>query len=29
MEARLGEEGKNVSETNIAELEALWQEAKR
>jgi MazG family protein len=29
IEQRLGEEGKHVSETPIAELEALWQEAKR
>ena len=29
IEQRLGEEGKNLTETNIAELEALWQEAKR
>jgi len=29
IEQRLGEEGKTLSETKIAELEALWQEAKR
>jgi MazG family protein len=29
IEQRLGEEGKNLSDTPIADLEALWQEAKR